>query len=55
MIDSATPALVWARPAAQDRYPPKGSVALPLSPFSVCRPASMGHGHPSTTATQSTI
>jgi hypothetical protein len=33
MAESMTPTTICPRPAAPDRHVPKGSVALPLSPF----------------------
>jgi hypothetical protein len=41
--------------AAPDRHLRKGSVALPLSPFSPRRPASTGRAHSGTAAAESTI
>jgi hypothetical protein len=55
MTDPATPAPAWARPAAPDRHPLKGSVAEPLSPSRVHRPASTVRGHAGTAATRSII
>jgi hypothetical protein len=55
MVDSTTPIPVCTRPAAPDGTRRKGSVALPLSPSCVHRPASTGHAHPGTAAAQSTI
>src|SRR3954451_19287965 len=55
MIDPATPIPVCTRPAAQDGTRQKGSVTRPLSPFGVHRPASTGHAHPGTAATESII
>jgi len=55
MVDSTTPAPVCTRPAAQGGTRREGSVALPLSPSGVHRPASTGHAHPGTAAAESTI
>ena len=55
MIDAPTPVPVGTRPAAQPGTHRKGSVALPLSPSGVHRPASTGHAHPGTAAADSTI
>src|SRR5215217_1755826 len=50
MIDSATPAPAWARPAAPDRYPLNRPVAPPLCRSRVYRPASTVRGHAGTRA-----
>jgi len=55
MVDSTTPAPVCTRPAAQDGTRQEGSVALPLSPSGVHRPASTVHAHPGSAAAESTI
>jgi hypothetical protein len=55
MSDSTTPTTACPRPAAPDRHGPKGSVALPLSPFGPRRPASTGHGHAAARAAESII
>src|SRR3954447_2662691 len=55
MVDPPPPVPVCTRPAAQAGTRQKGSVALPLSPFGVHRPASTGHAHPGTAATESII
>jgi hypothetical protein len=55
MVDSTTLAPVCTRPAAQDGTRRERSVALPLSPSGVHRPASTGHAQPGTAAAESTI
>ncbi len=55
MVDSTTPTPAWPRLVAPDRHGPKGSVALPLSPFGPRRPASTIHGHAATRAAEPTI
>ena len=55
MIDSATPAPSWARPAASDRHPLNRPVAPPLCRSRGHRPASTVRGHAGTRAMKSTI
>jgi hypothetical protein len=55
MTESTTPTTICPRPAAPDRHGPKGSVALPLSPFGPQRPASTVHGHLAARAMASVI
>jgi hypothetical protein len=55
MTESTTPTPSCPRPAAPDRHGPKGSVALPLSPFGPRRPASTVHGHLAARAMDSVI
>jgi hypothetical protein len=55
MADSATPTTICPRPAAPDRHGPKGSVALPLSPFGPRRPASTVHEQLAARAAESAI
>jgi hypothetical protein len=55
MVDSTTPTTVCGCLAAPVRHGPKGSVAVPLSPFGPRRPASAMHAHPAARATESTI
>jgi len=55
MVDFATHTTVCPRLAAQDRHVPKASVALPLSTFGPCRPASTIHGHAAARTAKSTI
>jgi hypothetical protein len=55
MAEFATPTPAWQRLAAPDRHGPKGSVALPLSPFGPRRPASTIRGQAAARAADSTI
>jgi hypothetical protein len=55
MAGSATHTTGRWRLAAPDRHPPKGSVAEPLSPFAVHRPASAIRERPAARATKPTI
>src|SRR6188508_3508368 len=55
MVDSKPATPGCPRPAAPDRHGPKGSVALPLSPFGPRRPASTVHDHPAPRDSESTI
>jgi len=55
MADSTTHTTAWPRLAAQARHVAKASVALPLSTFAPCRPASTIHGHSAARAAESTI
>ncbi len=55
MAEPTTPTLVRRRLAAPDRHGPKGSVALPLSPFGPRRLASTIRSRPRARAAGSTI
>ena len=55
MARPTTHAAAWPHLAAPDRHPSKGSVALPLFPFDVHRPASTIQGRGATQAAASTI
>jgi hypothetical protein len=55
MAGAATPAAPWRRLAAPDRHPLNGSVAEPLSPSGVRRPASTIRGKVTTRAAAPTI
>jgi hypothetical protein len=55
MAPSTTPTTPRHCLAAPDRHPPKGSVALPLFPFGVHRPASTIQGRVAARAAEVTI
>jgi len=55
VINPATRAPAWARPAAQDRHPLDRPVALPLCRSRGHRPASTVRGHAGTRAAEPTI
>jgi hypothetical protein len=55
MVSSTTPTIVCGCLAVPGRPGPKGSVAVPLSPFGPRRPAAAMHAQPPARAVEPTI